>query len=235
MTDNLLFIDTEASGLPKKWNAPYSKVNNWPFSVQVSWLIYNCNGLLIKQENHYINNYDFEITPAALEIHGITREYLNQHGEPRHQVMQLLAADLENYKPILIGHFMELDFHVISADFFRSGIENPAKNLPLFCTMLATKKLRKNPQNKYLRLGQLYQMLFHQPLSGQHNALIDVKATAKCFFELSKTGEIDDEYIYQQQSLKNYVPPFNRFVGWLVVFLILLLLVILLTTYRGTY
>lgn len=233
MTDNLLFIDTEASGLPKRWNASYSKVNNWPYSVQVSWLIYNSNGNLLKQENHYISDNDFKITPAAQNIHGLTREFLNQHGEPRHQVMELLAEDVNRYHPMMIGHFVELDYHVLSADFFRSGIENPIINLFTFCTMLATKHFIHHPQNKYLRLGDLYEMLFHSPLQYQHDAFNDAKATAECFFELIKEGEIDDELISKQHEIKTYEPPFNRFVGWVIVILILLLLIILFT-YCGT-
>lgn len=233
MTNNLLFIDTEASGLPKKWNAPYSKVNNWPFSVQISWLVYNPQGDLLKQEDHYIKDDDFKITPAALKIHGITREFLNENGQPRHQVMQLLAKDILSFQPLLVGHFMELDYHVISADFFRSGVENPAINANTFCTMLATKQLAQYSQSKYLRLGDLYELLFNQPLLNQHNALVDAKATSKCFFELTKRGEIDDEYILKQQSLKHDEPPLSRFIGWVLVVLIVLILIILIA-YRGT-
>jgi DNA polymerase-3 subunit epsilon len=233
VTDNLLFIDTEASGLPKKWNAPYSRANNWPFSVQISWLIYKRDGTLIKKENHYINDKDFKITPAAEEIHGISREFLNQKGEPRYKVLQLLAKDLEIYHPLLIGHFMELDFHVISADYFRSGVENPISNSQTFCTMVATKSLNYHPQSRYLRLGDLYELLFNRPLLHQHNALVDAEATAECFFELLKKGEIDEEYIEKQHTLKSFEHPFNRFIGWVVVILILLLMIILLT-YRGT-
>ncbi len=232
MTDNLLFIDTEASGLPKKWNAPINRIKNWPFSVQVSWLIYNRQGQLIKQENHFISDNDFKITPAAQQIHGFTPEYLKTYGQPRAQVMQLLADDMNTYQPLLIGHFMELDYCVISADFFRSGVENPALNLPTFCTMLATKYLIHHPQNKYLRLGDLYQLLFNTPLQHQHNALNDVTATAESFFELLKRGEIDEEFILKQQENKNEQHPFNRFLGWAVVLLILLLAIILFT-YRG--
>lgn len=233
MRDNLLFIDTEASGLPKKWNAPYSKVNNWPFAVQISWLVYSPQGSLIKQEDHYINDNDFKITPSAQEIHGITHQFLKEHGQPRHQVMQLLAKDIHQYNPILVGHFMELDFHVISADFFRSGVENPAQSQKTFCTMLATKSFIHNPQSNYLRLGDLYQLLFHTELLHQHNALIDATATAKCFFELLQKGEINDEYILKQPTLKSEEPALIRFVGWVIVILILLLLAFLLV-YRGT-
>ncbi|MGI4728959.1 MAG: 3'-5' exonuclease [Janthinobacterium lividum] len=232
MTDNLLFIDTEASGLPKKWNAPINKTRNWPFSVQISWLIYDPQGRLIKQEDHLISDNDFKIEPAAQQIHGFTPEYLKCHGEPRFKVMQLLANDMLEYQPLLVGHFMELDYRVISADFFRSGVQNPALNLKTFCTMLATKYLIYHPQNKYLRLGDLYQMLFNAPLQHQHNALNDATATAESFFELWKRGEINDEFILKQQSYKKYEPPFNRFIGWVVVLLILLLAIILFT-YRG--
>ncbi|RYE36777.1 MAG: 3'-5' exonuclease [Sphingobacteriaceae bacterium] len=232
MTDNLLFIDTEASGLPKKWNAPLTKIKNWPFSVQVSWLIYNRHGQLLKKEDHFISDNDFKITPAAQQIHGFTPEFLKKHGQPRFEVMQLLAQDMEKYQPLLVGHFMELDYCVIGADFYRSGVENPALNLQTFCTMLATKFLIHHPQNKYLRLGDLYQMLFNTPLQHQHNALNDAAATAESFFELLKRGEINDELIENQHSLKTYDHPFNRFIGWVVVLLILLL-VIILFTYRG--
>ena len=233
MTDNLLFIDTETSGLPKKWNAPYSKVNNWPFSVQISWLVYRKNGELIKKEDHFINDQDVKISPAALEIHGLTPQFLSENGEPRHEVMALLAEDIRRYNPLLVGHFMELDYHVISADFFRTGIENPAETLPTFCTMLATRHLHIHPQPKYLKLGQLYQLLFHRTLLNQHNAMNDATATAECFFELKNTAEIDENYIDNQQKLVQKQPFFVRFIGWIVVILILLLIVILFT-YRGT-
>lgn len=232
MTDNLLFIDTEASGLPKKWNAPITKINNWPYAVQISWLIYDWQGKLLKKENHFISDDDFKISPAAQQIHGFTRAFLKDHGQPRFKVMQLLASDLEKYHPLLIGHFMELDYQVISADFFRSGVENPALNLSTFCTMLATKYFIHHPQQKYLRLGDLYQLLFNKELEHQHNALNDAVATAESFFELQKRGEINDELILNQQALKKYDHPFNRFIGWVVVLLILLL-VIILVTYRG--
>lgn len=212
---------------------PYSKVDNWPFAVQISWLVYKQDGSLIKQENHYISNNDFKITADALKIHGITSKFLNRHGQARDEVMQLLAKDMQLYQPLLIGHFMELDFHVICADFFRSNVENPALNLGRFCTMIATKHLIHHPQNKYLRLGDLYQLLFDTPLQHQHNALYDVMATAQCFFELTERGEINEEYILKQQSLKSHELPFNRFIGWVIVILILLLLTILLT-HRGT-
>lgn len=198
MKDYLLFIDTETSGLPRKWDQPYANQKNWPNSVQIAWLIYSKNGELIKQENHYIKDNDFKIKSSALKIHGIAPEFLIENGEYRKDIMQILADDLNQYQPLIVGHFMELDLHMIAADFYRAGIENPAKNLPSFCTMRSTSKFVKNPSVNYLRLGELYALLFNDESFNEHNALEDAQATAKCFFELLKRGDVDSASIEKQ-------------------------------------
>lgn len=200
MRDYLLFIDTETSGLPVNWNAPYQQKNNWPYAVQLSWIIYKTNREEVKREDHYIQDNDFNITPDALSIHGITREFLTINGKPRKEILTLLQQDLEQYEPLVIGHFMELDFHIIGAEFYRNSLNNPLNKLPVFCTMLATTNLFRNPQIKFLRLGNLYDVLFNKRLDRQHNALADALGTAACFFELVKRGEINDYKIDQQQK-----------------------------------
>ncbi|MBC7913064.1 MAG: 3'-5' exonuclease [Pyrinomonadaceae bacterium] len=226
MRDFLLFIDTEASGLPKKWNQPYSNSDNWPSAVQISWLIYKSDGSLIKTENHYIGDRDFDIKDSAIEIHGINREYLDVHGKNRKEVMQALADDLFYYQPLVTGHFMEFDYHVTSADFYRAGISNPLQLLPTFCTMLASSYYVRDPSVKYLRLGELYTTLFNEKLENQHNAQVDARATADCFFELLKRGEITDEIIEGQRKLKT--TPLKAF-KWIIIILISILLVLLIS------
>jgi len=198
--DYLLFVDTETSGLPKKWNQPYSVKGNWPFSIQIAWIIFNKEGVEIKRENHYINENDFKIEPTSLKVHGITHEFLKTHGERRKKVMHKLAYDIKKYNPMLIGHFMELDFHMLNADFYRSGIESPVKNSPLFCTMLASKTYVKNPQSKFLKLSELYNYLFDKTVNNIHDAMVDAEITAASFFELLKRQEINDSKIEAQQT-----------------------------------
>jgi DNA polymerase-3 subunit epsilon len=228
LRDFLLFLDTEASGLPKKWNQPYSNSDNWPFSVQISWIIFTKERRLVKTENHYIGDRDFEIKDSAIKIHGINREYLDQHGESRNAVMQKLADDLNYYQPLVSGHFMEFDYHVVSADFYRAGIENPLKGLPTFCTMLASSYYVRDPSVKYLRLGELYTTLFDAKLENQHNALVDAQATADCFFELLNRGEITNETIERQEKSQN--APL-KFFKWIIVGLAVLLFILLISLY----
>lgn len=146
----LLFIDTETSGLPKKWDLPYSVEGNWPHAVQFSWTVYTVEGRLIKQENHYIGDPDFTVTPESIQVHGITREFLDRNGEPRRKVMELLTADLIAFDPVVIGHFIELDLHLAGAEYYRSGMENIIQQYPSYCTMQATRHLVR--PDVYLRI-----------------------------------------------------------------------------------
>lgn len=220
----MLFIDTETSGLPKNWEKPYSAKDNWPYAVQISWLIYTKAGELVKQEDYYISDNDFKISPSAQKIHGLTQEFLALNGLPRQQVMAFLTADLMQYQPMVVGHFLELDYHITGVEYYRTGLQNPMPSLPAFCTMQGTTYLVRNPQFKYLRLGQLYEELFQTHLEGQHNAFVDAQATAVCFFELLKRGDITDEKISKQNDLLLKATSSARQATWGMAVIILCLL-----------
>lgn len=201
MRDYLLFIDTETTGLPRHWHLPYSDQDNWPCSVQIAWVIYTKGGELVKSESHYIRDPEAAISPEAFRIHGISREFLRQHGESRRQVMDLLAADLDRFQPLVVAHYMQLDYHMLGAEFYRCGLDNPVEKLPVFCTMLATARYVSNPRSRYLRLNRLYAVLFQREPQNQHEALSDARATADCFFEMLRLGDIRPEQTDQQQPL----------------------------------
>jgi len=196
----VLFIDTETTGIPKDFKTPYANDADWPHSVQVAWVVYTRYGQQIKMENHYVRNDGFEISEEAEKIHGITSAFLEEHGEDRKVVFDLLAADLNKYKPLVVGHFMELDYHMAGVGFYRSGLDNPMTSLPTFCTMYASSSYLIYTHRRSLRLGELYERLFGKPLENHHNALSDAKATAKCFFELDRRGDITENAIAAQQT-----------------------------------
>ncbi len=228
MRDYLLFIDTETSGLPKDWNAPYTKEDNWPYAVQIAWIIFTKDQKEVKRENHYINNNDFKIAPSAQKIHGLTPDFLVTNGESRETILKLLADDLKQYHPLVVGHFMKLDFHVAGAEFYRIGMENPIKELPTFCTMLASTPLVQNPYKKYLRLCDLYELLFNKQLDEQHNALADAQATAQCFFELANREKLNDDKIAEQQArLKKHNETITGNKNWILLLVLILLIIII--------
>jgi DNA polymerase-3 subunit epsilon len=230
VNDYLLFIDTEASGLPQNWDLPYSADANWPHAVQISWVIYKKDKSVVKQQDHYLISDGVTITPQALEIHGLTNQFLAEHGKPRHEVLQLLTADLLQYQPLIIGHFVRLDYHLLGAAYHRSAMANPLHTLPIFCTMTASRDLNGNMIMRHLRLGELYILLFNTELQNQHNALNDALATADCFFEMLRNGQITDKSINEQNSkfAPQRTPGPQTTGGFVLVLLAALLLVILI-------
>lgn len=232
MNQYYLFIDSEASGLPVNWALPYSAEGNWPSAVQISWLIYDQDQKFIKKIDHYIKATDFHITASALEVHGLTPDFLNEHGYSRNEVMQLLADDLLQYQPTVIGHFIRLDYHILSADFYRAGITNPLHTLPVFCTMVASRDLTRNTTMRHLRLGELYRILFNRELENQHNALNDARATAESYFELLRTGQITGRDMDRQNADFNplrYPAPTAK--GCVIPVLLMLALIAILIIY----
>ncbi len=185
MNDYLLFIDSEASGLPKNLDLPYSTPGNWPYIIQISWLIYDRTGIKIKEEDHYIKENDITLNPKSTRIHRLRKDFLELNGRPRVEVLHRLAEDLANYEPLIVGHFLNLDLKLIGAECYRASIPDVTKGLPHFCTMLdPTQPFR------HLRLAVLYAGLFHRPQPNPHDALSDAAATAECYFELRKLGQI---------------------------------------------
>ncbi len=232
MKDYLLFVDTETSDIPKNWKAPCSDGSQWPYIVQLAWVVYTKEGNLVKEENFYIKDDDFEISRASQEVHGISTEYRIARGHNRLNVMQGLQEDLLNYKPLLIAHYVKLDFHMLSVEFFRTQLDNPLNELPAFCTMKATENYIRYPNRRYLSLGELYKRLFEQPLPQPHNALTDAQATAECFFAMVEKRDISEEMLEKQNPTESCPEQKTNRLTYIFIILAILFFVLLIFLQR---
>jgi len=225
--DYLLFVDTETSGLPKNWDIPYDQDEHWPHIVQVAWLVYTKSGKFVKESTFYIQATNFEISPASYNVHGLDKSFLLKHGLSRQEVMQKLQEDLDHYQPLVVGHYVKLDYHMLGVSFYRCGLSNPLPSLPTFCTMKATEDYIRYPFRRYLGLGELYKRLFQKTLQQQHHALSDARATADCFFAMLKKGSISEESIQLQQSRSQTVSAADLTSRHTFLYIILMLLFLL--------
>ncbi|WP_245328288.1 3'-5' exonuclease [Hymenobacter aquaticus] len=227
MREYVLFVDTETSGIPQDWSQPYSVLGNWPHIAQLAWVVCSRDGQQLKAENHYILPSDYDLSPASVSVHGLTREFLQEHGQPRHAVLRRLYQDLLRYEPLVVAHFMQLDFHMLGVGFYRAGLDNPLEALPTFCTMLTTSRFVQAGPQRFLRLGELYERLFREPLRRQHDALVDAQATARCFFELWRNGDITEQTLTAQTPPRRPPekpgPPAARILAALILLLLVLL------------
>ena len=200
MQNYFLVVDTETSGLPKNWKASYTQENNWPHIIQIAWIIYDEHYIEIQRKNHYIKNPDIALDVASQKIHRITHDFLEANGASGLEVMMEFKKDIDQYKPLVIGHFIEFDFHMINVEFSRLGLNDIFNGIDFFCTMSASRPYVRNTSVELLKLNEFYEELFDEAPEDYHNALADTLNTSKIFFHLLKTGMVDHDAIRKQSD-----------------------------------
>ena len=189
-----IFFDTETNGLPLNYDASVTDVNNWPRLMQIGWQIYDENYNLVREYCSLIKP-DGWLVPEESEFHkehGYTNARCNAEGVPVVEALQKFANEIDGCK-YMIAHNMKFDKNVVGAEMIRANIRANSKPEKI-CTMLETVDFCKIKKSwggyKWPQLMELYVKLFDEEFIGAHDALDDVKACAKSFFELKKRGII---------------------------------------------
>ncbi|MBI4044770.1 MAG: 3'-5' exonuclease [Candidatus Diapherotrites archaeon] len=181
-----LFFDTETTGLPKSWSAPVSDLSNWPRLVQIAWLQCDNSGKEMSKQSYIIKPENFKIPPDTVKVHGISNEKANKFGIPLKRALSEFSAILGNSK-LLVAHNMNFDEKVVGSELIRTKINNNLFSITKICTMHSTTDFCKilGPYGyKWPTLMELHHKLFNTSFDDAHDALSDVSACAKCFFEL---------------------------------------------------
>ncbi|MDT8287380.1 MAG: 3'-5' exonuclease [Elusimicrobiales bacterium] len=187
-----LFFDTETTGLPKSWRAPVTDLANWPRLVQLAYMAYDAEGNLLSSADTLVKPVGFTIPEEASKVHGITTERALRDGRDLAVVLNEFRALLDRAK-YLIAHNMGYDEKIIGAEFLRNGMTDIPASVIKICTMHSTTEYCEIPGSygyKWPKLMELHRKLFEVEFEGAHDALADVAATAKCFWELKKRGVI---------------------------------------------
>jgi len=188
-----LFFDTETTGLPRNWRAPIENLENWPRVVQIAWLTYSNSGRLLSENDYIIKPEGFIIPENASKIHGITTKKALVDGNDLSLVLTQFAGDVKKAN-LVVAHNIDFDEKIIAAEFLRKNINHHLNNKPKICTMRSSTDFCKIPtfysKFKWPNLRELHTKLFDYDFEDAHNALADVNACAKCFFELKKQGVI---------------------------------------------
>ncbi len=198
-----LIFDTETTGLPKRWNAPVTEVDNWPRCVQLAWQLHDRMGNLIEQQDFLVQPEGYDIPYDAEQIHGISTELATNDGIPLQEAL-ILFKEVLNKAQFLVGQNVGFDINIMGAEFFRSGVENSLADLPVLDTCTEdTARLCQIPGGrggkfKLPTLTELHEFLFNQPFSEAHNATADVEATSRCFFELVRRRSFTSEELKVQ-------------------------------------
>jgi DNA polymerase III epsilon subunit-like protein len=190
MSKNILFLDTETTGLPKDWKAPYDQ---WPRLVQLSYIVTDEFGKIIIQKDQVIKPVGFTIPEESSKIHGITQERALREGVDLKTALEELDFHLGKvYRTVM--HNLSFDTAIVAGEQMRMGWPDYGlitNQVGLFCTMKKSKDIVK-AKNKlgHLKMPNLAELCAFCGIEnkGAHNSLNDVLATKDCYFYMVDKG-----------------------------------------------
>lgn len=215
-----LFLDTETTGLPKKRNADLMDFDNWPYVVEIAWLLTDEFGLQVSGDK-YIVKQNVKIPQEAIRVHHITNEDMNSKGVSPKVVYREFIEAVVNCDYI-IAHNIDFDLPILQCELYRNGFNVSLYEKKHFCTMKAGKdfcySFDANGRPKNPKLVELFSSLYFNvsslPIKGTHSALSDTLMTYRCFMKMmeQKPGLLNYNYqdipeqSYHSKSIKkNYV------------------------------
>ena len=181
-----VFFDTETTGLPSSHDAPPEQ---YPRLCQLAFLVYQDEKKII-EASLIVKPEGFIIPAEVAAIHGITQEKAEAEGLPLADVLGIFKdfLNMSSGGIEIIANNLEYDRKVISGEFFRiMGAYPSFDKIKTFCTMREGSIFLKTL--KYPKLKEIYAALFGAEFQGQHNALNDVRACARVYFEMKRRNE----------------------------------------------
>ena len=187
-----LFFDTETSDKFNFKTQSYTD-KNFPWIVQVGAILAE-EGIVYDELNLIIAPEGRKISDGAMRVHQISNELAERVGVKESVVIDLFSA-LADKSDILVAHNFIFDISMIGALFHRNGYALRAEELvyeyKFCCTMEESTPICKLPGPygwKWPKLSELYEFLFNEKMVGAHDAMYDIRATMKCYYELKKRG-----------------------------------------------
>ena len=191
-----LIFDTETTGLPL-WNEPATHPRQ-PDIIQLGAIlcdadeIYETLSVIINPSEI---NPEWKMNPFAEAAHGITTARILAEGiQPQTALDQLLS--MARRADLLICHNVAFDQKLVAgalykAQYLYEDLMVIERN-DYYCTMKVSTALcnlkNKKGAPKWPKLCELYQFLFEEEPENQHDALGDVLATRRCYYELKRRG-----------------------------------------------
>jgi len=200
---NILFFDTETTDLPK-FKLPLNHQTQ-PKILQIAALLISTEGEEITSYCEYVQIGDAPINKYALAAHGISSEKANNEGVLPEEAFERFYEMSFNSSDALACHNFNFDIQLIKylahqiSPYYDDPTEPLIKldeilELPYYCTMAKTTSYCKLPFPsgrkgfKFPKLEELHRLLFNEDFEGAHDALADVRATARCYYELKSRG-----------------------------------------------
>lgn len=205
---NTLFFDTETTGLT---NDRYDDIHpKQPMPVQLGFkldqedMTERLAANILIQTNTCDSFGPWIVNPKAAEVTGIDNRIADTFGVHLVAAMEIFldaiaAADVIvahniNFDKVVMRRAMKVFCDEQGLDYY-----DPFEGKPLICTMFGSQNLvkalpKRNGEWKWPKLEEAMKHFFNESIVGAHDALVDVRATAKVYYHLCNIGAFSDEH-----------------------------------------
>jgi len=185
-----LFYDTETSGFYSDNKKPDDPKQAW--ACQLAAMLSD-EEIIYASFSLFIKPFDRAISKGAQEVHGISVEMCEFAGMDEASVCALFL-NMARRADVLVCHNTAFDTKFLEAMIIRAVPDYKVSihDFKHFCTMKKSTDICKLPTQqggyKWPKLTELYWHLFSEGFEDAHDAMGDVKATRRCYYELKKRG-----------------------------------------------
>lgn len=200
----ILVFDTETTGLPKYRNASIFRTDDWPYVVQLSFLLYDAAQNEILDSGDYVIKLPtgIAIEPGAEAVHGISNEKCITEGIAMADALtHFNRAGAE--ADVFVAHNIMFDKRLLMVEARRLNTTHPFGEKgnwkPDFCTMKETTDMCKiavksertgETYYKYPKLAELHKHLFGYVPEGLHDSMADIMVCLRCYFMLAYKRDV---------------------------------------------
>lgn len=181
-------------------------LNNWPRVIQLAWVACNEGRGTISQGNHLIRPDGWTIPDGSdgkdatfwIE-HGFNTQKSLKEGVPIREAAELFVRDLQDCT-YMISHNMDYDYNVLGSELIRLELKSERRPVRIctketstnFCAIPFEGRRYPGSRQRYKwpKLAELHLKLFGFDFEDAHDAMGDVFALKKCFFQLLELGVI---------------------------------------------
>jgi DNA polymerase III subunit epsilon len=182
-----LFFDTETTG-KAAFHLPANDPSQ-PYIVQLAAMLTDAKGNSRGEFSTLIKPDGWTITPEAQNVHGISIEDCENFGVPL-VIALAMFNHLSKQAKEGIAFNDDFDVKIVDAGFARIQKPSPWPRLQRFCCMKAMTPICKlsspnfRGRFKWPSLAEAYRHFWPEGFDGAHDAMADVRACKRVYFEL---------------------------------------------------
>lgn len=196
---SILVFDTETTGMVVK-QLPHPDAAQ-PDIVQLAAVLYADDGSVAQSFLTIVKPVQKAVEAGAAKVHGITAERAARDGVEAAEALGVLSRMVER-ADVLVAHNLAFDALVLRTAWHRAlhgDFRDTVAGKRAFCTMRAMTpvcailgpRARHKTDYKWPKLSECISFLFGETLEGAHDALVDVQACARVYFELKRRKALE--------------------------------------------